>query len=108
MACEGRRLIAGSAWSADAEVGGALRGPEGGSCLGLDGEQPSSLLRRGLLGLGAPERLESGLAAVAAERHQDGGETWLDISHDGWSGLRRDAAALRRRRRPASCGARTR
>jgi uncharacterized heparinase superfamily protein len=87
VACEGRRLIAGSAWSAKAEVGGALRGPEGGSCLGLDGEWPSAALRRGLLAAGVPERLESGLAAVAAERHQNGGETWLDVAHDGWRGL---------------------
>ena len=87
VACEGRRLIAGSAWSAQADVGGALRGPEGGSCLGLDSEQPGTVLRHGLLALGAPERLESRLAAVAAERHQEGGETWLDITHDGWRGL---------------------
>ncbi len=87
VACEGRRLIAGSAWSGHAEVGGALRGPEGGSCLGLDGEWPSTALRHGLLAPGVPERLESGLTAVSAERRQDGGETWLDISHDGWRGL---------------------
>jgi uncharacterized heparinase superfamily protein len=87
VACEGRRLIAGSAWSAMADVGGILRGAEGGSCLGLDGEQPSSVLRHGLLAAGVPERLESGLSAVAAARHQDGGETWLDLAHDGWTGL---------------------
>lgn len=87
VACEGRRLIAGSAWSAHAEVGGALRGPGGGSCLGLDGERPGTVLRHGLLALGSPERLESRLAAVAAERHQDGGETWVDVTHDGWRGF---------------------
>ena len=87
VACEGRRLIAGSAWSAQAEVGGALRGPEGASCLGLDGAWPSTVLRHGLLAPGVNERLESRLTAVAAERHQDGGETWLDVTHDGWPGF---------------------
>lgn len=87
VTCEGRRLIAGSAWSARADVGGALRGPEGGSCLGLDGEWPGAVLRHGVLAGAMPERLESGLVAVAAERRQDGGETWLDIGHDGWRGL---------------------
>ena len=87
VACEGRRLIAGSVWSALADAGGTLRGPEGGSCLGLDGELPKAVLRRGPLAQGVAERLESGLTAVAAERHQNGGESWLDISHDGWQGL---------------------
>jgi uncharacterized heparinase superfamily protein len=87
VVCEGRRLIAGSAWSAHAGVGGALRGPEGGSCLALDGEWPNSALSHGVLALGAAERLESGLAAVTAERNQEGGETWLDVSHDGWAGF---------------------
>lgn len=87
VVCEGRRLITGTAWSAKAEVGGALRGPEGGSCLGLDGEWPASGLSRGVLAFGAPERLESHLAAVTAERNQDGGETWIDVSHNGWAGF---------------------
>lgn len=87
VTCEGRRLIAGSAWSAHADVGGALRGPEGGSCLGIDGEWPAAALRRGLLAGAMPERLESGLVAIAPERRQEGGETWLDIGHDGWRGL---------------------
>lgn len=87
VACEGRRMIVGSAWSAKAEVGGALRGPEGASCLGLDGAWPSAVLLRGLLAPGVGERLESRLKAVAAERHQDGGEIWLDVTHDGWSGF---------------------
>jgi uncharacterized heparinase superfamily protein len=87
VACEGRRLIAGSAWSAKAEVGGALRGPEGASCLGLDGAWPSAVLRHGVLAPGVRERLESRLSAGAAERHQDGGETWLVITHDGWPGF---------------------
>src|SRR6185437_2373950 len=87
VACEGRRLIAGSAWSAKAEVGGALRGPEGASCLGLDGAWPSTVLRHGFLAAGVAERLESSLTAVAADRRQEGGETWIDISHDGWPGF---------------------
>jgi uncharacterized heparinase superfamily protein len=82
--CEGRRLIVGSAWSAKAEVGGALRGPAGGSCLALGAHWPGAVLRRGLLAGDLGERLEGGPSEVIAERRQSGREVWLDVSHDGW------------------------
>ena len=72
VTCEGRRLIAGSAWSARADVGGALRGPEGGSCLGLDGEWPGAVLRHGVL---ARARCPSGSRADSPRSRPSGART---------------------------------
>jgi uncharacterized heparinase superfamily protein len=63
--CDGRRLIAGSAWSAKADADPALRGPLGGSCLALGGASPSG-------------------AAASAERQESADAVWLEFSHDGW------------------------
>ena len=108
VACEGRRLIAGSAWSAQRGGRWRIARPGGRLMPGADGDARGRVLRHGLLALGAPERLESRLAAVAAERHQEGGETWLDVSHDGWRGPRPARAGSISTPRPASCAAKTR
>lgn len=63
--CDGRRLIAGSAWSAKADADPALRGPLGGSCLALGGASPSA-------------------ATASAERQESADAVWLEFSHDGW------------------------
>ena len=63
--CDGRRLIAGSAWSARAAEDAALREPLGGSCLALDGALPSP-------------------AIPTAERQESADAVWLESSHDGW------------------------
>ena len=65
---DGRRLIAGSVWSAKAAADPALRGPPGGSCLALGGARP------------AP-------AQTRAERQEGEGAVWLDAAHDGWRAL---------------------
>ena len=82
--CEGRRLIEGSVWSAKAQVGGALRGPAGGSCLGLGQALPGAALRVGLLAGGLDELLASGPVRVEVERHESDEAVWLDLVHDGW------------------------
>jgi uncharacterized heparinase superfamily protein len=84
VVCETRRLIIGSAWSDKASVSGELRGPAGGSCVGVDGAWPSARLLAGLLAGGGPARLDGGPADVRAERSESGPKTWLDIAHDGW------------------------
>ena len=63
--CDGRRLIAGSAWSATGAADPALREPLGGSCLALDGALPSP-------------------AIPTAERQESADAVWLESSHDGW------------------------
>jgi uncharacterized heparinase superfamily protein len=63
--CDGRRLIAGSAWSARGAADPALREPLGGSCLALDGALPSP-------------------AIPTAERQESADAVWLESSHDGW------------------------
>ena len=68
VVCEGRRMIAGSAWSAKAEVADALRGPVGGSCMALGDGWP-------------------GAAAMSAERQEGPDAVWIEASHDGWRAL---------------------
>ena len=68
VVCEGRRLIAGSAWSAKAEGADALLGPAGGSCLALGDGWP-------------------GAAAMSSEREEGPDAVWIEASHDGWRAL---------------------
>jgi uncharacterized heparinase superfamily protein len=63
--CDGRRLIAGSAWSARGAADPALREPLGGSGLALDGALPSPSI-------------------PTAERQESADAVWLESSHDGW------------------------
>jgi uncharacterized heparinase superfamily protein len=65
VVCDGRRLIAGSAWSARAGADPALRGPLGGSCLALGDATPAAALTK-------------------AERQESADAVWLESSHDGW------------------------
>jgi uncharacterized heparinase superfamily protein len=92
--CDGRRLVEGSAWSAKADVGGALRGPAGGSCLTIGEAWPGAVLRHGLLAGGLESRLEGGPAEVKVEWHETADAAWLDLAHDGWRGA--GLAATRR------------
>jgi uncharacterized heparinase superfamily protein len=85
--CEGRRLIEASVWSARAQVGGALRGPAGGSCLALDELWPGATLRHGLLARDLGERLESAAIDAKADRRETEAATWLDLTHEGWRGV---------------------
>ena len=68
VVCEGRRLIAGSAWSAKAQGADALRGPSGGSCLSLGNGWP-------------------GAATMSAERQEGPDAVWIEAAHDGWRAL---------------------
>jgi len=69
VVCEGRRLIAGSAWSAKAAGAPAsLRLPAGGSCLALADALPLP-------------------ATCKAERQESPDAVWLESSHDGWRAL---------------------
>ncbi len=69
VVCEGRRLVAGSAWSARAaEDDPVLRDPIGGSCLALGDGEPAA-------------------AQMTAERQESADAVWLDASHDGWRAL---------------------
>ena len=68
VVCEGRRLIAGSAWSAKAAAPAELRLPAGGSCLALGDAPPLS-------------------AQAKAERQEGPDAVWLEFSHDGWRAL---------------------
>ena len=68
VVCEGRRLIAGSAWSAKAAAPASLRLPAGGSCLALADALPLP-------------------AACKAERQESPDAVWLESSHDGWRAL---------------------
>ena len=63
--CDGRRLIAGSAWSARAGADPILREPLGGSCLALADALPSP-------------------STPTAERQESADAVWLESSHDGW------------------------
>jgi uncharacterized heparinase superfamily protein len=65
---DGRRLIAGSAWSAIADADPGLRAPRGGSCLALGDASPKP-------------------AATKAERQETADAVWLESSHDGWRAL---------------------
>lgn len=68
VVCEGRRLIAGSAWSAKASAPAGLRLPAGGSCLALGDAPPLA-------------------AQCLAERQESPDAVWLESSHDGWRAL---------------------
>lgn len=66
VVCDGRRLVAGSTWSAKAADDDPVRRrPLGGSCLALGDGDP------------AP-------AQMTAERQESADAVWLDASHDGW------------------------
>jgi uncharacterized heparinase superfamily protein len=73
VVCDGRRLIAGSAWSAKADADPALRGPRGGSCLALGDAAPAA-------------------AEAKAVRQESADAVWLDAAHDGWRGIGFDAS----------------
>ena len=84
LAVDGRRLIAGSAWSASADSPGELRGPAGGSCLALGDTWPGrARLVPGDLG----ERLEASTFEASAECNEGGEAVWLDVAHGGWRTL---------------------
>jgi uncharacterized heparinase superfamily protein len=87
VVCEGRRLIEGSIWSSKADIGGALRGPAGGSCLALGDVWPGAALRVGVLAGGVRERLDCGDIEAGAERQETADAAWLDVAHTGWLGV---------------------
>ena len=81
----GARLIAACAWSASAEGAPVvLRGPAGGSCLGL-GEAWPGLEARGEAGDFGP-RLTGDALVVTAERQESAAGVWLDLANGGWRG----------------------
>jgi uncharacterized heparinase superfamily protein len=84
LAVDGQRLIAGSAWSAAADVSAALRGPRGGSCVALGDVWPGhGALARSPFGL----RLTAAPFEAAATRNESDEAVWLDIAHGGWRTL---------------------
>lgn len=68
VAANGRTLVVGSVWSAKGQADSALRGPAGGSCVGVGEAWPAPRL-------------------VTAERQETGEAVWLEVTHDGWRAL---------------------
>jgi len=84
IAVDGKRLFAGSAWSAGGDVSADLRGPAGGSCLALGDSWPGrGALARSPFG----PRLSATPFEATAMRNESDEAVWLEIAHGGWRSL---------------------